>query len=105
MSNISMQKMDHLVKNITTNNFIAINGNEIPLERHGNMKALYLTIKCKSYILPKALINNSSFLNVMPMTTLSKLPIDLSYMKKSHLVVRAYDGTMREVMGNIKLLI
>ena len=37
------------------------------------------------------------------MSTLSRLPIDLSYMKKSHMVVRAFDGTKREVMGNIEL--
>ena len=38
-------------------------------------------------------------------STLSRLPIDLSYMKKSQIVVRAFDGTKREVLGNIKLFV
>ena len=37
------------------------------------------------------------------MSTLSRLLIDLSYMKKSHMIVRAFDGTKREVLGNIEL--
>ena len=53
--------------------------------------------------LTEALINNGSSLNVIPMTTLPKLPTDFSYMKKSHLVVRTFDGIMREVMRNIEL--
>ena len=41
----------------------------------------------------------------MPMTTLSRLPVDVSYMKRSHTVVRAFDGTRREVIGEIELAI
>ena len=37
------------------------------------------------------------------MSTLSRLPIDLSYIKKSQMVVRAFDGTPREVLRNIEL--
>ena len=40
---------------------------------------------------------------MMPMSTLSRLPIDLADMRKSQMVVRAFDGTKREVLGNIKL--
>ena len=55
--------------------------------------------------MPRALFDNGSSLNVMPMSTLSRLSIDLSNMRKSQMVVRAFDGTKREVLGNIKLLI
>ena len=53
----------------------------------------------------EAFLDNGSSLNVILMSILSRLPINLSYMKKSHMVVRAFDGTKREVMGNIVLLI
>ena len=39
----------------------------------------------------------------MPVSTLSRLPIDLADMKKSQIRVRAFDGTKQEVLGNIKL--
>ena len=55
--------------------------------------------------MPQALLDNGSSLNVMHMPTLSKLPIDLFDMKKSQMVVRAFDGTKREVLRNIKLSI
>ena len=53
--------------------------------------------------MPRALIDNGSFLYVIPMSTLSRLSVDLSYMKKSQMVVRAFDGTRREVLGIIEL--
>ena len=65
------------------------------------MKALYITISCKGYTLPRALIDNGSSMNVIPMVTLAHLHVDLSSMRKTHLVVRAFDGTRKEVMGNM----
>ena len=53
--------------------------------------------------MPRAFLDNGSSLNVMPMSILSRLPIDLSSLKKSQMVVRAFDGTKREVLENIKL--
>ena len=50
-------------------------------------------------------LDNGSSLNVIQMCTLSRLPFDLSYMKKSQMVVRAFDRTKREVLGNIELLV
>ena len=39
------------------------------------------------------------------MTTLSRLHVDVSYMNRSHTIVRAFDGTRREVIGEIELAI
>ena len=82
---------------------IAFTDEEIPLEGRDSTKALHIIIKCKSHIMPWALLDNGSSLNVIPMSTLSKLPIDLSDIKKSQMVVWAFDGTKMEVLGNIKL--
>ena len=35
----------------------------------------------------------------------SRLPIDLSSMKKSQMVVRAFNGTKKEVLGNFELFV
>jgi len=66
-------------------------------------KALHISVKCMDYILARVLINNGSALNVMPKLTLVKLPFDGSYMKPSSMVVRAFDGYRREVVGEITL--
>ena len=80
--NISMEGIDQLVGNITASAFIAFSDEEIPPEGKKSTKALHITIKCKNYILPRALLDNGSSLNIIPMSTLSRLPIDFSYMKK-----------------------
>ena len=103
--NISVDKLDHLVGNIVMDNFISFSDDEIPPDGRESTKALHITTKIKDCILPKVLIDNGSSLNVMPMTTLSRLPVDVSYMKRSHIVVRAFDGTRREVVGEIELAI
>ena len=52
MHYIFMEKMDQLVENINTNTFVALNDDEIPSEGWGAKKALYIIVKCRSYILP-----------------------------------------------------
>ena len=39
------------------------------------------------------------------MTTLSRLLVDVSYMKRSHTIVKAFNGTKREVIREIELAI
>ncbi|CAL1400878.1 unnamed protein product [Linum trigynum] len=50
-------------------------------------------------------IDNGSALNVIPNSTLHKLLVDESYIKPSFIVVRAFDGTKRKVIGEIELSI
>ena len=90
-----MEKVDQLVSNIAVNNVIAFTDDEIPSRGRGNAKALYITINCKGYTLPRALIDNGPSVNVIPMATLSCLLVDLSYMRKTHLVMPAFDGTKK----------
>ncbi|XP_016684020.2 uncharacterized protein [Gossypium hirsutum] len=102
-SNIFVKKLDRWVNNLNADNFISFSDDEIPLNGRGFVKALHITTRCKGYIIPNVLIDNGSALNVMPLTTLSRIPIDLSYLRPCHSTVRAFDGTRREVMGKIKI--
>ena len=99
---ISIDGIDPLVGNITVSACIAFTNEEIPLKSRDSIKAFHISIKCKSHIVPWALLDNDSSLNVMPMSTLSRLPIDVAKMKKSQMIVRAFDGIKWEVLGNIK---
>ena len=42
-------------------------------------------------------------MNVIPIATLTLLLVDLSYMRKTYLVVRTFNGIRKEIMGNIEL--
>ena len=92
-----------LVNNITANNYLTFANEEIPVEGRGHNKAKHVSLKCLDHILSKVLIDNGSSLNVMPKTTLDKLPFDASHMRPSSMVVRAFDGSRRDVRGEIDL--
>ena len=76
--NASTDKIDCLVGNIMMENYISFNDDEIPPNGHGSTKALHITTKVKDCTLPKVLIDNESSLNVMPLSTLMRLPVDRS---------------------------
>ena len=44
-----------------------------------------------------------SSLNVLPKSTMNKLDVDCSCMKPSSTLVRAFDGSKREVIGEMEL--
>lgn len=100
---ISVENLDYIVGNISVGNIISFSDEEIPSGGRGNYKALHITTKCKGCTVAKVLLDNGSSLNVMPMRTLARLPINMSYMRKSQMIVRAFDGTRREVVGDIEI--
>ncbi|XP_052477197.1 uncharacterized protein LOC128032593 [Gossypium raimondii] len=97
---ISVNKLDRLINNIGADNFIFFNDDEIP---SGGRGSLHVTVRCKGYTLPGALVDNGSVLNVLPLSTLGRLPVDSSHMKACQSIVRAFDGTEKKVMGRIEV--
>ena len=83
--------------------YLSFSDDEIPPNGHRSTKALHVITNVKDCTLPKVLIDNGSSLNIMPLSTLMSLPVDRSYIKHSKTVVRAFDGTRREVTGEIKI--
>ena len=67
--------------------------------------AMHIVIKCEDMIVARVFINNGSILNVYPMATLERLKVDMSLIKPSTMIIRAFDGKHREVQGEIKLMI
>ncbi|KAH1193908.1 hypothetical protein GmHk_19G054832 [Glycine max] len=100
---ISVEGFEGIVNHITTNNYIAFAEEEIPVEGRGHNKALHVSVRCMDHVVAKVLIDNGSSLNVMLKATLEKLPFSASRLKPSSMVVRAFDGTRREVMGEIDI--
>ena len=72
-------------------NYVSFSDDEISPYGRGSTKALHITTKVKDCTLPKVLIDNGSSLNVMPLSTLMRLPVERSYMKHSRTVVKAFD--------------
>ena len=103
VQDISVEGFRGIINNITVNNHLTFADKEMPVEGRGHNKALHVYVKCMDDIVAKVLIDNGSSLNVMPKTTLDKLPFDASYMRPSSMVVRAFDGSRCDVRGEIDL--
>ncbi|KAA3479928.1 hypothetical protein EPI10_020401 [Gossypium australe] len=102
-NDISVNKLDWLGNNISAENFIFFNDDEISPGGMRSKKALHNTTRCKWYALPVVLIDNGSTLNVLPLSTLTRLLVDSSHRKTCQNIVRAFDGTERRVMGRIEI--
>lgn len=49
------------------------------------------------------LVDNGSALNVLPVATLARLPIEATLMHQSNMVAGAFDRTKRDMLGDIRL--
>ena len=76
--NAWIEKIDRLVGNVMMDNYISFSDDEILPNDRGSTKALHIITKLKDCTLPKVLIDNGSSLNVMPLSTLMRLPVDRS---------------------------
>ena len=103
VQDISVEGFKGIVNNIAANNYLTFADEEIPVEGRGHNKSLLMSVKCMDHIMAKVLIDNGSSLNVMPKTTLDKLPFDAANMRPSSMVVRAFDDSRCDVRGEINL--
>jgi len=100
---ISLNQFAGIVSHIRANDYLTFTEDEIPIEGRGHNKALHISVKCMDYVLARVLIDNGSSLNVMPKTTLDKISCERAYLRPSSMVIRAFDGSRREVIGEIEL--
>jgi hypothetical protein len=100
---ITGPSFENMVTSILVTNQLTFSDDELPPEGRGHVKALYISVKTNDRIVSRVLIDNGSALNVCPLSTLEKLDIDPTCVRVTSMVVRAFDGTRREVLGEIDL--
>jgi len=100
---ISLDKFEGIVSHITAKNYLTFTKDELPPKDKAHNKALHISVKSMNHFISRVLIDNGSSLNVMPKSTLNKLPSDGIHLRPSTMVVRAFDGSKREVVGEIEL--
>ncbi|XP_039009964.1 uncharacterized protein LOC120138584 [Hibiscus syriacus] len=100
---ILTHKLDQIVGYIVTDNYITFTDDEIPEGGMRSIKALNITVHCHNHVLPVVLIDNRSALNVMPLATLQRIPIDSLHMRVYHNIIRTFNRTQKNVMGKMKI--
>lgn len=101
--NISLDKFQHLVGQVLASNTIAFTDDELPPEGTGHNKALHIQVMCNEMVVARVLIDNGSAINVCPLVTIMKLGIDESTIRPSDITIRAFDGSKRQILGDIDL--
>ena len=97
---ISAEGFGGIINNITANNYLTFADEEIPIEGPGHNRALHVSVKCLDHIVAKVLINNSSSLNVMPKSTLDKLPFNALHLRPTSMVVQVALGLYHRGKGD-----
>ncbi|XP_039156094.1 uncharacterized protein LOC120287374 [Eucalyptus grandis] len=100
---VEADKLEEFMGSVLLKDLIAFSDEEFPLEGRGHNKALYISVKHKSSHMSQVLIDNGSALNICPLATLHHLKVDPSRIHAAKTSVRAFDGTKKEVIGEIHL--
>lgn len=97
------KKFHHLISHILDNNVISFIDDNIPAEGTRNRKLLHIAVISSGYVVGGVLIDGGSTLNICPHDTLKRMKINPNRIRSSHIVVRAFDGSRRDTMGEIEL--
>ncbi|RDX66434.1 hypothetical protein CR513_54793, partial [Mucuna pruriens] len=100
---ITVERFGGIVNNLTSKGRLTFLDEEIPTEGRQHNQSLHIVVKCGDYMITKVLTDNGSSLNVLPKATLDKLSSIHVQLKASPVVVRVFDGSRRDVMGEVTL--
>ncbi|KAI5389500.1 hypothetical protein KIW84_074964 [Lathyrus oleraceus] len=76
---------------------------DLPEEGRDHNLALHISMGCKDDAMSNVLVDTGSSLNVFPKSTLAKLSYQGPPMRQSGLVVKAFDGSHKTVIGEVDL--
>ncbi|KAI5417850.1 hypothetical protein KIW84_042463 [Lathyrus oleraceus] len=96
---------DDVVANITSCNNLSLCDEELPEEGINHNLALHISMNCKEDALSNVLVDTGSSLNVLPKSTLSRLSYQGAPMRYNSVVVKAFNGSCKIVIGEVDLLV
>ncbi|XP_058754998.1 uncharacterized protein LOC131628147 [Vicia villosa] len=85
------------------NNYLGFSDADLSPSRRNHNKALHISIECGGTTLAHVLVDNGSSLNVLPKMVLDKLNPRGIVLKSSDVIVKAFDGSMSTVYGEVEL--
>ncbi|XP_050878511.1 uncharacterized protein LOC127082315 [Lathyrus oleraceus] len=103
MQDITVDQFDDVVGNITASRYLGFNEAELPPEGNSHNKALHISVTCTNSLLSRVLVDTGSSLNVLPKSILSQLQFKGPKMRSITLIVRAFDGSRRHLIGEVDL--
>ncbi|KAI5396067.1 hypothetical protein KIW84_062311 [Lathyrus oleraceus] len=100
---VTIEQFDSIVANITACNNLSFCDSDLPEEGRDHNLALHISMGCKDDAMSNVLVDTGSSLNVLPKSTLAKLSYQGPPMRKSGVVVKAFDGSRKTMIGEVDL--
>ena len=94
-----------MVSTVLAINQISFMDDELLPEGKNHTLPTHIIVKCEDMIDARVLIDNGSALNFCLMSTFERLNMDTSLIRLTTMISSAFDGTLREVQGEIELAI
>ncbi|KAI5385880.1 hypothetical protein KIW84_072469 [Lathyrus oleraceus] len=100
---VTIEQFDSIVANITACNNLSFYDADLPEEGRDHNLALHISMNCKDDAMSNVLVDTGSSLNVLPKSTLARLSYQGPPMRQSGVVVKAFDGSRKTVIGEVEL--
>ncbi|KAI5443000.1 hypothetical protein KIW84_011878 [Lathyrus oleraceus] len=100
---VTIEQFDSIVANITACNTLSFCDADLPEEGRDHNMALHISMNCKSDAMSNVLVDTGSSLNVLPKSTLSRLSFQELPMRQSGVIVKAFYGSRKTVIGEVDL--
>lgn len=100
---VTLDQFDCIVANITTCNNLSFSDEEMPKQGRNHNLALHISINCQEGSLSNMLVDTRSSLNVLPKSMLSKLAYQGAPMSFNEVVLKAFNGSRKTVIGEVDL--
>ena len=100
---VTVGQFDGIVGNITACNNLSFSDEELPEEGRNHNLALHISVNCKTDALSNVLVDTGSSLNVMAKTTYDQLSYQGTPLSRSEVLVKAFDGSRKNVLGAVNL--
>ncbi|KAI5437974.1 hypothetical protein KIW84_023922 [Lathyrus oleraceus] len=100
---VTIEQFDNIVANITACNNLSFCGDDLPEEGKDHNLALHISMNSKDDALSNVLVDTRSSLNVLPKSILAKLSYQRPPMRQNGVVVKAFDGSRKSMIGELDL--
>ena len=102
---VTESSFEGMVSMVLATNQISFTDDELPPEGREHTLPMHIMVKCEDMIVSRVLIDNGSVLNVCPMSTIECLDVNTSLIRLTTMIIRAFDGNLQEVQGEVELAI
>lgn len=100
---VEPEMLDTMINLMKAPKVLSFSDEEMKVGNCDKPKQLNITVQHRDFRVPLVLIDNGSALNVCPLRTATRMGVDPTSFRPSSLIVRAFDNSRREVIGEVDL--